>query len=152
MREASSTSNQGNEYVYPCIQLFKIVRRRNQDGNTRPFSGSYLDAAAHPELEFNLNWLCPTRCAGRVLCQTLWQVGNCFLTVGEHSEIKGQAKEPARIILNLETTAVKAEFERLKPLGVTVIKEPYRMGDEGWIATLADLDGNFVQLMTPFEM
>ena len=35
-----------------------------------------------------------------------WQVGNCFLTVGEHSEVHGQAKEPARIILNLETTAV----------------------------------------------
>lgn len=80
-----------------------------------------------------------------------WQAGNCFLTVGEHSEVHGQSKEPARIILNLETKAVKEEFERLKQAGVTVIKEPYGMGD-GWIATLADPDGNFVQLMTPFEM
>jgi predicted enzyme related to lactoylglutathione lyase len=80
-----------------------------------------------------------------------WQVGNCFLTVGEHSEVRGQAKEPARIILNFETKAVPAEFERLKRLGVTVIKEPYGMED-GWIATLADPDGNFIQLMTPFEM
>jgi predicted enzyme related to lactoylglutathione lyase len=79
-----------------------------------------------------------------------WQVGGCFLTVGEHSEVHGQSKEPARIILNLETKAVQAEFERLKKLGVTVIKEPYGM-DEGSIATLADPDGNFIQLMTPWE-
>lgn len=84
-----------------------------------------------------------------------WQVGSCFLTIGEHSEVHGQAKEPARILLNFETSAVPAEFERLKGLGVTVIKEPYSMGmDEvdGWIATLADPDGNYIQLMSPFDM
>lgn len=80
-----------------------------------------------------------------------WQAGNCFLTLGEHSEVHGQAKEPARMILNFETTAVQAEFERLKQQGVTVIKELYEMGG-GWIATLADPDGNYIQLMTPFEM
>ena len=80
-----------------------------------------------------------------------WQVGNCFLTVGEHSEVRGQAKEPARMILNFETQAVQAEYQRLKQANVTVIKEPYEMGG-GWIATLADPDGNFVQLMTPMEM
>ncbi len=80
-----------------------------------------------------------------------WQVGNCFLTVGEHSEVQGQAKEPARIILNFETKAVQAEYERLKQAQVTVIKEPYEM-EGAWIATLADPDGNFIQLMTPWEM
>jgi predicted enzyme related to lactoylglutathione lyase len=81
----------------------------------------------------------------------MWQAGNCALSIMEHSEVTGQAKEPARIILNLETTAVKEEFERLKPLNVTVIKEPYEMGG-GWIATLADPDGNFIQLVTPWNM
>jgi len=81
----------------------------------------------------------------------MWQAGSCSLSVGEHSEVKGQAKEPARIMLNLETKEVKAEFERLKDAGTTVIKEPYEMGG-GWIATLADPDGNFIQLMTPWEM
>jgi len=81
----------------------------------------------------------------------MWQAGGCSLSVGEHSEVKGQAKEPARIILNLETKEVKAEFERLKEAGITVVKEPYEMGG-GWIATLADPDGNFIQLMTPWEM
>jgi predicted enzyme related to lactoylglutathione lyase len=82
---------------------------------------------------------------------SMWQAGNCALSIGEHSEVKGQAKEPSRIILNLETRAVKEEFDRLKKLNVTVIKEPYEMGG-GWIATLADPDGNFIQLMTPWEM
>jgi predicted enzyme related to lactoylglutathione lyase len=80
----------------------------------------------------------------------MWQAGGCSLSIGEHSEVKGQAKEPSRIILNLETTQVKEEFERLKSVNVTVVKEPYEMGG-GWIATLADPDGNYVQLMTPWE-
>jgi predicted enzyme related to lactoylglutathione lyase len=80
----------------------------------------------------------------------MWQAGNCAISIGEHSEVKGQAKEPARIMLNLETKAVKEEFERLKNLKAAIIKEPYEMGG-GWIATLADPDGNFVQLMTPWE-
>jgi predicted enzyme related to lactoylglutathione lyase len=82
-----------------------------------------------------------------------WHVGTTFLTIGEHSEIKGQAQEPQRIILNLETKEVKEEFERIKALGATVVKEPYTMeGWEGaWIATFADPDGNYFQLMTPWE-
>ena len=82
---------------------------------------------------------------------SMWQGSNCALTVGEHSEVKGQAKEPARIMLNLETKQVKEEFDRLKSVGATVIKEPYELGGF-WIATLADPDGNFVQLMNPMGM
>jgi predicted enzyme related to lactoylglutathione lyase len=84
-----------------------------------------------------------------------WQVGSGFLTVGGHSEVHGQAKEPARILINFESPDVQGEFARLKGLGATVIKEPYSMGEGepvGWIATLADPDGNYLQLMSPFEM
>src|SRR5882724_4670449 len=75
----------------------------------------------------------------------MWQVGSCGLSIGEHSEVKGQAKKPSRIMLNLETKQVKEEFERLKNAKATIIKEPYELGG-GWIATLADPDGNFIQL------
>ena len=37
-------------------------------------------------------------------------------------------------MLNLETKDVKEEFERLKNMKATIIKEPYEMGN-GWIAT-----------------
>lgn len=79
-----------------------------------------------------------------------WQIGSAFLSIGEHSEVKGKAKEPQRVILNFETTEVKEEFERMKELGATVIKEPYEIGG-AWIATLADPDGNYFQLMPPWD-
>jgi len=80
----------------------------------------------------------------------MWRVGSCSLSIGEHSEVTGQSKEPARIILNFETKLVQEEFDRLKGIGATIVKEPYEM-DGAWIATLADGDGNFIQLMTPWE-
>lgn len=79
-----------------------------------------------------------------------WRAGSAYLSIGEHSEVKGVAKEPERVILNFETTEVKEEYERIKALGATVIKEPYEI-QGAWIATFADPDGNFFQLMTPWE-
>ena len=79
-----------------------------------------------------------------------WRFGGAFLSVGQHSEVKGRAAEPQRVILNLETKEVRAEFDRIKAVGATVIKEPYEL--EGmWIATFADPDGNYFQLMPPWE-
>ncbi len=82
-----------------------------------------------------------------------WQIGSCFLTIGSHSEVVGKAKEPQRIMLNIETSEVKKEFERIKELGAEVVKAPYEMveGDGMFIATLSDPDGNFFQLMPPWE-
>ncbi len=80
-----------------------------------------------------------------------WSVGSCFFSVGEHSEMTGEAKDPGRIMFNLETKEVKEEFERISKVeGIKVVKEPYEMGG-GWIATVADPDGNYFQLMTPWE-
>jgi len=81
-----------------------------------------------------------------------WQVGSAFLTVGPHSEMTGSAKEPARVLINFETEQVKEEFARIRSVGAAVVKEPYQMeGMPGWIATLADPDGNYFQLMSPMS-
>lgn len=77
-----------------------------------------------------------------------WQVGSTFLSVLDHSEMVGNAKDPGRVMFNFETPQVKEEFERIKALGGAVIKEPYEMGGS-WIATLADPDGNYFQLVSP---
>ena len=77
-----------------------------------------------------------------------WQLGSGFLGVLRHSEMEGKTKDPGRVMINYETPQVKDEFERIKSLGGTVIHEPYEMGD-GFIATLADPDGNLFQLMNP---
>jgi predicted enzyme related to lactoylglutathione lyase len=80
-----------------------------------------------------------------------WQVGGAFLSVLEHSAMGGNTKEPGRVMFNFETPQVKEEFVRIKAIGTKVIKEPYEMG-QGWIATLADPDGNYFQLVTPMGM
>lgn len=79
-----------------------------------------------------------------------WQFGTMNFSIGEHSEVKGKAKEPQRMILNFETTEVKEEFERIKSLGAAVIKEPYEIQGM-WIATFQDPDGNYCQLVTPWQ-
>jgi predicted enzyme related to lactoylglutathione lyase len=80
-----------------------------------------------------------------------WQVGSGYMGVLEHSEMGGATKDPGRVMLNFETTQVQEEFERIKALGGTVIRAPYKI-DEGWIATLADPDGNYFQLISPMGM
>ncbi len=77
-----------------------------------------------------------------------WQVGNMFLGILEHSEMGGNTKDPRRLMINFETPQVKEEFERIKAAGGAVIKAPYEMGN-GYIATMADPDGNFFQLLNP---
>jgi predicted enzyme related to lactoylglutathione lyase len=77
-----------------------------------------------------------------------WQVGSAYLSVLAHSEMDGTTKDPGRIMFNFETSQVTEEFERITALGGVVIKAPYEMGG-GWIATLADPDGNYFQLVSP---
>jgi len=77
-----------------------------------------------------------------------WQVGNAMLAVLEHSAMGGSTKDPGRVMINFETAQVKEEFERIKAIGAVVIKAPEAMGVE-WLATLADPDGNYFQLVTP---
>ena len=79
-----------------------------------------------------------------------WMVGSSYFGIGAHSAVQGVAKDPARIIMNFETREVKEEFERIKGLGAIVVKEPYEM-EKMWIATFADPDGNYFQLMSPWE-
>jgi len=77
-----------------------------------------------------------------------WQIGAAYFSILDHSEMGGRSKDPGRVMLNFETADVPSEFARVKALGATVIKEPYDMGG-GTIATLADPDGNYFQLVTP---
>lgn len=79
-----------------------------------------------------------------------WRVGAAWFSIGEHSEVKGSAKEPQRVILTFETEHVQEESERIKASGATIVKEPYEL-ESMWIATFADPDGNYFQLMSPWE-
>jgi predicted enzyme related to lactoylglutathione lyase len=82
---------------------------------------------------------------------TTWQIGSSGVSIGQHSEVKGQNEQPGRIIWNIETPDVQAEFARFKAAGATVIREPYNFPEypDSWIATFADPDNNYFQLMSP---
>ena len=82
-----------------------------------------------------------------------FMVGKGFVTFGPHDKVKGRNKTPERMMLNFETKDVRGEFERIKEFGTTVIAEPYHPMEEPkmMIATIADPDNNFFQLVTPWE-
>jgi len=80
-----------------------------------------------------------------------WRLGSALIAVLEHSAMGGSARDAGRVIFNFETPQVQSEFERIKALGGSVIQQPYEMGG-GWIATLADPEGNYFQLVSPEPM
>jgi predicted enzyme related to lactoylglutathione lyase len=81
-----------------------------------------------------------------------WQLGNGGVTVGPHDQVKGPNTQPGRLIWNIESRDVQADFDRFKAAGATVVREPYTMGEEpaATIATFSDPDGNYFQLVSPF--
>ncbi|MFL5686324.1 MAG: VOC family protein [Chloroflexota bacterium] len=82
-----------------------------------------------------------------------WMLGSGTVSIGPHSEVHGQNPQPGRLIWNIETTDVQGEFDRMKDAGAIVVREPYSFEGfpDSWIATLADPDDNYFQLMTPFD-
>ncbi len=85
---------------------------------------------------------------------TGWQIGSGFITVYPHSDVHGQNTTPGRFMWNIETADVAGDFERMKAAGAIVVRAPYEFEEApgSSIATLADPDGNYFQLLSPMEM
>lgn len=69
------------------------------------------------------------------------------LSVGRHSEVRGPARDPYRVMVNLGTDDIHGDYRRLRGAGVTFLRPPEREHWGGWVATLRDPDGNIVQLL-----
>ena len=85
---------------------------------------------------------------------TGWMLGSAGVTVGPHSEVHGANAQPGRIIWNMESDDVRGDFDRMKAAGARVIAEPYTMDGapaDSYIATFADPDDNYFQLMSPMD-
>jgi predicted enzyme related to lactoylglutathione lyase len=84
---------------------------------------------------------------------TGWMIGSGGITIGPHDQVKGKNAHPGRIIWNMTSDDVKGDFERFKAAGATVIREPYDFEEApgSWIATFADPDDNYFQLMSPMD-
>ncbi len=77
--------------------------------------------------------------------------GDFRLEVAKHDAVSGKNNQPARIFFDLMVDDVRTEFDRIVGLGATAVQEPYDFTDEDMamvIATLADLDGNYFQLVS----
>ncbi|HUG29624.1 MAG TPA: VOC family protein [Candidatus Limnocylindria bacterium] len=83
---------------------------------------------------------------------TGWLIGSGSVSVGPHSEVKGPNTQPGRMLLNIESDDVPGDFAKFRDAGARVIREPYTMDGmpaDTWIATLADPDDNYFQLISP---
>ena len=84
---------------------------------------------------------------------TTWVMGSGSVSIGPHSEVHGKNASPGRILWNIESDDVKADFDRWQAAGAIVVKEPYNFeqAPDAWVATFADPDDNYFQLMSPFD-
>ena len=75
-----------------------------------------------------------------------FEFGPVQLFVETHSEVDGTTKEPARLIVNLNVDDCRGLAAHLRELGTQFVRgveqEPF-----GLIATVADPDGNYLQLI-----
>lgn len=68
------------------------------------------------------------------------------VTLGTHSEVKGNNGDPARHMVGLTTDDIKGDVQRLKSKGVEFIDEGEDFGNIT-VATLKDPEGNYIQLL-----
>ena len=82
-----------------------------------------------------------------------WMIGSGGVTVAPHDQVHGKNAHPGRIIWNIETADVKADFDRFKAAGAIVVREPYTFEEApgSWVATFADPDDNYFQLSSPMQ-
>jgi predicted enzyme related to lactoylglutathione lyase len=84
---------------------------------------------------------------------TAWQAGEGFLTIGPYVEVTGRREQPGRVLIGFVTQDVPGEFERITNAGARVVRAPFHPVDDpgGWLAFLADPDGNHFQIMWPTQ-
>ena len=73
--------------------------------------------------------------------------GGTMFFVDGHSETKGPAKEPQRVLINFFVDDLAAEQKRLEGLGVKFLRTAGREEWGGIISTFQDPDGNYCQIL-----
>jgi len=68
------------------------------------------------------------------------------LRIGTHSDVRGPARDPNRVMVNFRVEDCQTEFERLAERGVEFIRPPSPDAIH-IVATFFDPDGNILQLM-----
>ena len=76
-----------------------------------------------------------------------FRAGGATLAIDGHSETKGTAKEPQRVLIDFFVEDVVAERERLEGKGVSFVRKEGKEWWGGIISTFQDPDGNFCQII-----
>jgi predicted enzyme related to lactoylglutathione lyase len=76
-----------------------------------------------------------------------YRVGNALFAIDGHSETKGSAKEPQRVLISFMVDDLASEQKRLEDQGVKFIRTAGREYWGGVISTFLDPDGNYIQLI-----
>jgi predicted enzyme related to lactoylglutathione lyase len=75
-----------------------------------------------------------------------FQLGSVQLFIETHSEVSGPTKEPARVIINLDVDDARAIERQVSAAGANWVR-PVEQEQFGLIGTVADPDGNLVQII-----
>jgi predicted enzyme related to lactoylglutathione lyase len=76
-----------------------------------------------------------------------FDAGGTSFFVDGHSETKGVAKEPQRVLINFFVDDLASEQRRLEGKGVKFIRSAGKEEWGGTISTFLDPDGNYCQLI-----
>lgn len=77
-----------------------------------------------------------------------FQVGNVYLWIGQHSEVKGKNKDMHRHMFNFVVDSVSETHKLLEAKGVKFLAKPFKAPTfDKYFATFYDLDDNLVQLI-----
>ncbi len=79
--------------------------------------------------------------------ETVYEFASVQLYINPHSKVKGKSKDPSRYMLNFEVDDIEKEVKRLKKAKVKMVQDIYHIEGYGLIATFADVDGNYFQLV-----
>lgn len=75
-----------------------------------------------------------------------FEFGDNVFWVGKHSRVKGQSKDPYRIMIGFSVESVTKAYEELKKKKVKFIAKPFEGPPGGfWCMTIQDPEGNILQ-------
>ena len=127
----TSTTRQGEDQTMKIKRLSGVIIWTDQFTNMVTFYGKVLGLSPHSvKSDF-----------------VAYKWGNTKFSIGQHSEISGESKDPYRIMLNFDVSDIKLLCQKLTGKGVRFIRKPEREHWGGVVATFNDPDGNIIQLL-----
>ncbi len=128
---------------YYLVVIQDYVRRTGEEGDVR--LNSIVIGSEQPDVL--KNWY---RATFEVTedADGAFRFGEARVFVFPHTEVRGKASEPARILINFSVDDARDLEQRLQDKGVRFVR-PVSEEPFGLLGTIADPDGNYLQILQP---